>query len=169
MSNNLQTNIGMSVDAAEEKWHKAKAAVDKSKYDDDDTYYAVVTTVFKKMIGEDKTMELPTIKFFEQYIDELRDSEYNANRQMGGSSLPNVRHNAPFASINDKEERRKQELRAAVTKHIAKGQFQHAHDAAYKIAHAHAIEDHHGADAAHEIATRKAKYAIKRAQDAMKR
>lgn len=159
----------MSVDAAEEKWHNAKAAVDRKKYDNDDSYYAVVTKVFKTMIGENKAMGMPTFKFFEQYIDELRDSEFNANRQMGGSSVPSVRHNAPFASINHKEEQRKQELHAAASKHVAKGQVQHAHDAAYKVAHAHAIEDRHGPDAAHEIATRKAKYAVKRAQETMKR
>lgn len=52
----------MNVSAAEEKWHEAKAAVDKSKYDDD-SYYAVVTKVFKKMMGEEKTMECQQLNF----------------------------------------------------------------------------------------------------------
>jgi hypothetical protein len=36
----------------EAEWEKAKKTVDRSKYDDDNRYYAVVTTVFKKMVGE---------------------------------------------------------------------------------------------------------------------
>jgi hypothetical protein len=163
----------MSVDAAEKKWHEAKQAVDKKKYDDDDSYYSVVTTVFKKMMGENTTMDIPTIKYFEQFLDERRESEYDANRHMtsGNPQLKaqSVRHNAPFASINDKEEKRKQELHSAAIKHVSTGQLQKAHDAAYKVAHAHALEDRHGADAAHEVATRKAKYAVKKAQDALKR
>ncbi len=33
-------------------WKKARAAVDRTKYKDDNTYYAVVATVYKKMGGK---------------------------------------------------------------------------------------------------------------------
>lgn len=118
-------------------------------------------------------MNLPEFKTFEQYIDEDRNNEYNANRQMTStSSLPaanSVRHNAPFAAINNKEEKRKQELHSAAIKHVAKGDTKQAHAAAYTVAHAHAIEDRHSPESAHEVATRKATYAVKKAQEAMKR
>lgn len=169
MLNNWQINIGMSISSAEEKWQDAKSAVDKKNYDDE-TYWKVVTSVFKKMMGESQTMETPTFKSFEQYLGETRESEYTANRHMGLTGIaPNVRHNAPYASINHKEEQRKQELHSAVAKHIANGKPQLAHNAAYKVAHAHALEDRHDPDAAHEIATRRAKYFVKKAQETMRR
>lgn len=42
----------MSVADAEKKWERAKAAVDKSKYPDDNAYWKIVTSVFKKMMHE---------------------------------------------------------------------------------------------------------------------
>ena len=42
----------MSVSDAEAKWEKAKKAVDKSKYPENDAYYAVVTKIFKNMMHE---------------------------------------------------------------------------------------------------------------------
>lgn len=42
----------MTVQEAEEKWLKAKEAVDKNKYDDIDSYYAVVTSIFNKWMKE---------------------------------------------------------------------------------------------------------------------
>lgn len=35
-------------------WKKAKAAVDRKKYNNDNMYYAVVATVYKKMGGKIK-------------------------------------------------------------------------------------------------------------------
>jgi hypothetical protein len=78
--------------------------------------------------------------------------------------VASVKHNAPFAAVDKGEEQRKQELHNAVAGHVKKGNLKAAHDAGYKVAHAHALADRHGPDAAHEIATRKAKTAVKRAQ-----
>ena len=38
----------------EDKWEKAKKIVDRKKYKDDNSYYAVVATVYKKMGGRVK-------------------------------------------------------------------------------------------------------------------
>ena len=48
----LADKKGMSVAEAEKKWEEAKSNVDKSKYPDDNAYYAVITKVFKSMMGE---------------------------------------------------------------------------------------------------------------------
>ena len=53
--------------------------------------------------------------------------------------------------------------------HVRRGDHKAAFDAAYKAAHAHAKADLHDNSAAHEIATRKAKFAVKTATDAMKK
>ena len=54
---------------AEEKWNKAKESVDKEKYKD--SYYAVVTSIFKKMMGEETIMDKTGIKTFEQFLNEM--------------------------------------------------------------------------------------------------
>lgn len=60
----------MSVDTAEKKWDKAKAAVKKEDYDTEDAYWAVVTTVFKKMMGEEQSI----LSFREfRNLDEIAD------------------------------------------------------------------------------------------------
>jgi hypothetical protein len=51
-----------TVDYMESKWARAKSKVDKSNYSDS-AYYAIVTTIFKRMIGEDIG-----ILSFEDYI-----------------------------------------------------------------------------------------------------
>lgn len=43
---------GKTVDDMEEKWKRAKSLVDPKKYPKDEQFYAVATTIFKKMIGE---------------------------------------------------------------------------------------------------------------------
>jgi hypothetical protein len=166
----------MSVDAAEKKWQEAKSSVDKTKYDTDNSYFAVVTTVFKKMMGENtmfetlEIKEIPIIHCFEQYIDERQNNEFDANRHLSTSgSSSSSSFSSSHSSFNSNDEKRKHELHSAAYRHVIKGQHKQAHDAAYKLAHAHAIEDRHGPDAAHEIATRRAKQAVKKAQDTVNR
>lgn len=145
----------MSVSDAEAKWEKAKKAVDKSKYPEDDAYYAVVTKIFKNMMHE----ELPvgTILNFDKFISEIfgfSRSETDANRQMTSSGSKKT---------DDKSESRKQDIQNAAWKHVVSGNHKKAFDAAYSVAKAHAKEDRYGDDTAHEIATRKAKHAVKTA------
>lgn len=64
-------------------------------------------------------------------------------------------------ATDDKSESRKKDLQNAAWKHVVAGNHKKAFDAAYSVARAHAKEDRHGDDAAHEIATRKAKHAVK--------
>lgn len=47
--NDLSTKYGISRNNLEKDWSEAEKAVDKSKYGDN--YYAVVTSIFKKMIN----------------------------------------------------------------------------------------------------------------------
>lgn len=150
----------MSIDAAEKKWEEAKKAVDKSKYPDDDAYYAVVTTVFKKMMHEN--IVPGSILNFNEFISELfgfSRSEADANRHM--TSAPPKK-----TATDDKSETRKRDLQNAAWKHVVAGNHKKAFDAAYSVAKAHAKEDRYGDDAAHEIATRKAKHAVKTAVEA---
>ena len=150
----------MSIDAAEKKWEEAKKAVDKSKYPDDDAYYAVVTTVFKKMMHEN--IVPGSILNFNEFISELfgfSRSEADANRHM--TSAPPKK-----TATDDKSETRKRDLQNAAWKHVIAGNHKKAFDAAYSVAKAHAKEDRYGDDAAHEIATRKAKHAVKTAVEA---
>lgn len=147
----------MSIDAAEKKWEEAKKAVDKSKYPDDNAYYAVVTTVFKKMMHEN--IVSGTILNFDEFINELfgfSRSEADANRHM--TSAPPKK-----TPTDDKSETRKKDIQNAAWKHVVAGNHKKAFDAAYSVAKAHAKEDRYGEDAAHEIATRKAKHAVKTA------
>lgn len=51
---------------AEKKWEKAKSAVDKSKYPDDDAYWKLVTTVFKKMMHEE--LSPGTFMSFDEFV-----------------------------------------------------------------------------------------------------
>ena len=150
----------MSIDAAEKKWEEAKKAVDKSKYPDDDAYYAVVTTVFKKMMHEN--IVPGSILNFNEFISELfgfSRSEADANRHM--TSAPPKK-----TATDDKSETRKRDLQNAAWKHVIAGNHKKAFDAAYSVAKAHAKEDRYGDNAAHEIATRKAKHAVKTAVEA---
>lgn len=145
----------MSVSDAEAKWEEAKKAVDKSKYPEDDSYYAVVTTVFKKMMGENI---IPgTLLNFDEFITELfgfSRSEADANRHMTSTAPKKT-------AADDKSATRKKDIQNAAWKHVVAGNHKKAFDAAYSVAKAHAKEDRYGEDAAHEIATRKAKYAVK--------
>lgn len=148
----------MSVDDAESKWEKAKKAVDKSKYPEDDAYYAVVTTVFKKMMGE--TSVPGSILNFDEYITEFLGfsrSEMDANRHMSSSAPPKK------PATDDKNDTRKRDIQNAAWKHVVAGNHKKAFDAAYTVAKAHAKEDRYGDEASHEIATRKAKTAVKTA------
>ena len=166
---------GMSIADAEAKWSDAKKAVDKSKYNDDDTYWKVVMTVFKKMVGENYTPG--TILNFENYIFEILGfsrSEKDANRHLASvdhntSHIHSVQYNNPGAHVDKKTEQRKMEVHGAAMKHVRQGDHKAAFAAAYKIAHGHAKEDFHSNAPAHEIATRRAKHAVKTAQDAMRR
>lgn len=147
----------MSTDAAEKKWEEAKKAVDKSKYPDDDSYYAVVTSVFKKMMHEETVPG--TVLNFDEFLNELfgfSRSEADANRHMTSTST--VPKKTPS---DDKSETRKKELQNATWKHVVAGNHKKAFDAAYGVARAHAKEDRYGDEAAHEIATRKAKHAVR--------
>lgn len=137
----------MPVSDAEKKWEEAKKAVDKSKYPEDDAYYAVVTKIFKNMMHENIVPE--TILSFDKFIDEIfvfSNSKTNDNLPM--SSEPKI-------------ETRQQDIQNAAWKHVVAGNHKKAFDAAYTIAKVHAKEDRYGEDAAHEIATRKAKHAVK--------
>lgn len=50
----LAKKKGVSTEAAEKKWEEAKKAA--AKYKDKDSYYAVVTSIFKKMMGEELSL-----------------------------------------------------------------------------------------------------------------
>lgn len=148
----------MSVSDAEKKWEEAKNSVDKSKYSDDNAYYAVVTTVFKKMMHEN--LVPGTILNFDEFITELfgfSRSEADANRQMGSAS----HKPASTPSSSSDAEARKRDIHNAAWKHVVAGNHKKAFDAAYEVAKSHAKQDRYGDEAAHEIATRKAKHAVK--------
>lgn len=145
----------MAIDAAEKKWEEAKAAVSKEKYPDNDTYWKIVTSVFKKMMHED--MIPGTILNFDDFIFEFAGfsrSEADTNRHMTSSTPKKT-------PTNDKNVSRKKVMQNAVWGHVVAGNHKKAFDAAYNVAKAHAKEDRYGDDAAHEIATRKAKHAVK--------
>jgi hypothetical protein len=112
------------------------------------------------------------IDSFQQFLSEKQNSEYNANLSLSsthhGSSM-SVRHNSPFAAVNNKEEARKKELHNAALGHVRRGDHKQAFNAAYAIAHKHATEDKHDKTASHEIATRKANYTVKKAQEFLKK
>jgi hypothetical protein len=149
----------MSTAEAEKKWEEAKKAVDKSKYSDDNSYYAVVTTVFKKMMGE--SLVPGAILNFDEFITELYGfsrSEADANRHITSAAPKKT----PLTT-GDKSETRKKDIQNAAWKHVVAGNHKKAFDAAYEVAKSHAKEDRYGEAAAHEIATRKAKYAVKTA------
>ncbi len=152
----LADKHGMSIGEAEKKWEEAKEAVDKSKYTDDNAYYAVVTTVFKKMMHE--RLIPGAILNFEDYVTELfgfSRSETDANRHMSAGAKP-----ASSSTSNDADSR-KRDIHNAAWKHVVAGNHKKAFDAAYEVAKSHAKQDRYGDEAAHEIATRKAKYAVK--------
>lgn len=97
-----------------------------------------------------------TILNFDKFISEIfgfSRSEADANRHMTSSG----------SKTDDKSESRKQDIQNAAWKHVVAGNHKKAFDAAYTIAKVHAKEDRYGEDAAHEIATRKAKHAVKTA------
>ena len=55
-------------------WQKAKDAVDRNKYKDEDSYYAVVTTVYKQMGGHIEAFNKKLVeKFAEEYKKELKE------------------------------------------------------------------------------------------------
>ena len=102
--------------------------------------------------------ELPvgTILNFDKFIAEIfgfSRSETDANRKITSSG----------SKMDDKSESRKKDIQNAAWKHVVSGNHKKAFDAAYTVAKAHAKEDRYGDDAAHEIATRKAKTAVKTA------
>lgn len=97
-----------------------------------------------------------TILNFDKFISEIfgfSRSEADANRHMTSSG----------SKTDDKSESRKQDIQNAAWKHVVAGNHKKDFDAAYTIAKVHAKEDRYGEDAAHEIATRKAKHAVKTA------
>lgn len=99
---------------------------------------------------------------FNEFISELfgfSRSEADANRHM--TSAPPKK-----TATDDKSGTRKRDLQNAAWKHVVAGNHKKAFDAAYSVAKAHAKEDRYGDDAAHEIATRKAKHAVKTAVEA---
>src|SRR5574343_650007 len=105
----------MPVSDAEKKWEEAKKAVDKSKYPEDDAYYAVVTKVFKNMMHENIVPE--TILSFDKFIDEIfvfSNSKTNDNLPM--SSEPKI-------------ETRQQDIQNAAWKHVVAGNHKKAFDA----------------------------------------
>ena len=173
MLKNWPTKNGISVSDAEKKWENAKNSVDKSKYDDEDSYWSVVTTVFKKMMGEESNIGV--ILNFDDFLLErfgFSRSENDANRNWSVNHtdhVKSIKHTNPFASVDKTAEQRKQEVHGAAMKHVRQGDHKTAFDAAYKVAHQHAKADLHGDAAAHEIAQRRAKHAVKTAQDAIKR
>jgi predicted transglutaminase-like protease len=67
----MATKKGKPVAEIEAEWEKAKKSVNRSKYDDDDQYYAVVTTVFKKMIGESRILS------FEEFTQSQPEIHYD--------------------------------------------------------------------------------------------
>lgn len=116
-----------------------------------------------------------TVMSFSDFIEEIfgfSRSEHTANRQMTSTSsshVQSVKHTSPYAAVDKKTEARKQEVHGAAMHHVRRGDHKAAFAAAYRAAHAHATEDRHGPDQAHEIATRRANHAVKTAQAAMKR
>lgn len=56
---------------------------------------------------------------------------------------------------------RKHQIQNAAWKHIVSGDHKKAHAAAYEVAKSHAVADRYGEAEAHEIATRRAKNAVK--------
>ncbi len=101
-----------------------------------------------------------TILNFDEFITELfgfSRSEADANRQMGSSS----HKPASTPSSSSDAEARKRDIHNAAWKHVVAGNHKKAFDAAYEVAKSHAKQDRYGDEAAHEIATRKAKHAVK--------
>ena len=120
-------------------------------------------------------------------------SEFDANRQVGrgasSNSTSNTSHGGtiawknpfekkpedkpqttqkptnPFETAAKRDQERKAAVHAAAAKHVQAGNHKQAFDSAYQLAHAHAKEDRYSDESAHEIATRKAKTAVKTAQD----
>ena len=174
----LAKKKGMSIEEAEAKWDKAKDSVDRVKYSDDSSYYAVVTSVFKKMMREEIIPD--TVLTFQQYLDErfgFSRSEHDANMHLGStnnhnnysSHVQSVRHNNPYASVDHNAEQRKHEVHGAAMQHVQRGDHHAAFAAAYHVAHAHAKADYHSDESAHDIATRKAHHAVKTAVSALGR
>jgi hypothetical protein len=147
----LADKHSMSVNAAEKKWQKAKDAVSKDKYPGD-SYYAVTTHVFKKMMHES-----PKILSFKDFINERweRDSETIKSKM-----------NANFVSLEAMHRRREKEILTVAARHIKHGNYEMAKQAAYASAFTHATEDGLSSGVAHKIATIKAKKAADMVYDA---
>ena len=107
----------------------------------------------QKIMNEDSA---GTILNFDKFIAEIfgfSRSEADDNRQINSSG----------SKTDDKSESRKRDVRNAAWKHVVSGNHKKAFDAAYTVAKAHAKEERYGDDTAHEIATRKAKHAVRTA------
>jgi hypothetical protein len=94
-----------------------------------------------------------TLTFEEYFRKKSERSEYTINRQMG--VVP--RDDNPAHPEDD----RRQAVHNAAWKHVVAGNLKKAHAAAYEVAKDQAIRDHHSPVAAHEIAERKARNAVK--------
>lgn len=103
------------------------------------------------MMGEET---IPgTVLNFDDFIAEMGGysrSEFDANRHFGASNTANP-------------DQRRQQVQNAAWKHVVAGDHKKAHAAAYEVAKSHALADRHSEEAAHEIATRRAKTAVKTA------
>ncbi len=82
--NSLSTKYGISKEELEDDWNNAEKAVDKVKYGDD--YYAVVTSIFKKIINNHynlnenifSDMKFKQFYLYEELINQITPEEISS-------------------------------------------------------------------------------------------